>query len=1323
MAKSVKDFWQGDLTGALERAMSWMLSRLNANVSPFAGEAVSTPTTPALIQGAMRSAQGTLADLAQESWPNIVLDPLAGVPLDDQSGPDGFPINYSPTPLPSGNLLVNVLPQTASGEVTGRVFNLPQPASAYRVDVYSCTDVFYYQGSSSIAADETWRVANVAPGTVVAFLLPAASAQPAPSSWTTAVGDWVTHSNLGVGAKLRDFFIRIFAKTDIEYLQENNIPLIVQDSVHARFGASHPIAAGIPTAHVIYNDPVLGEVDLYSTLQNLAVYSDLPRSIEVPASDPDYASPTLMTRSNTAFIQNRCWIYDAALAIIAFSVAGLWDLAARIVARLNALREDPGYLPSLVLESAEDGSTSRWTLEGGAGSLANTFDLTEPPQGSKVIAFTATTAPATWRFTGAGLPDSSDTILAWRYKCAVAHKFVAGVASSTGKVTSIEFVSSGASGYDSGAKKITVALVWVADQWRSVNSNLNTLMGGFVPGESLNSMTSFKVVVQSAGELRLDNLSVGAPQPAGSLSFSYDVYNGQVDQAYIRNGAMAWVCYAYAIYMERTGDFARAALGLQAMLSYLFTQQSSASGARNNLITLGWGSYQDPGYQYIPGQLTSVSTEHNIDCYFAFDKAARVLPTAAQTLRDRGLISSAQLASLRATATVAATKASQVRTAILNQLWIAPAGGVKGHFAQGASSSGLDTALALDASGSWAAMFCQEVGDNAKAVEGLKFLYETFLLTNRQILKSSDPEAYNQAYEQLTPFDGFKPYADSAGGYSGSPDTVWTEGTWGALAALLRMSADSSLQSYFSTIYPGGLDAFLARLVQSMRIVSSTTGDRGLLSVSFASRSLPWEFAVRSGFSSTAWFWLTATRNDVLFTTQSQPLDGRPLLKVPRGVQQSARQLEGQVSIGALELEAVDGGGFITALASGGKLEGRKVTLKAGYPGMKSSDFVTLATQEIESVAALPDLTGFVFECRDLKRSAKTKIFKRGADGYPISSDHPRTLFANPIDVALMIFQNELGLGQPPALPESAWKLYDPAQWNAANTSNPTLIRPSPALDLEQFLSYRNGIFAGYLFEFSFSQPVEAKQFLEYEIFRALGGYLLVLADGRLSPRFFLPPSSFSNLFAFNERNITVLPGVARHPIINQVSFRMDYDGNKFLTELLFFDAPSLQQYGLAGQHTIESKGLKLGRGGASLAALTATRIFRRYAGMDPVSGAPTGGAPTLTVQSHFLTLRVEVGDFVYLSHPLLPNLESGGRGVFNRIFEVVEKQPNYTQGTMTYQLLDVAWVSAKRLSRVAPLGTPAYPSATSAQRARYMFVCSDSTGAYSDGAAGKTIF
>ena len=144
------------------------------------------------------------------------------------------------------------------------------------------------------------------------------------------------------------------------------------------------------------------------------------------------------------------------------------------------------------------------------------------------------------------------------------------------------------------------------------------------------------IQTQAAGSLSLDHLSVGGPKPAGSLHVSYDVYNGQIDQATIRSGAVAWVAYAYGIFMERTGDFSAAAPGLQSLLDFLLSLQSTNSDLTQNLITEGWGLYQDPGYQYVPGRLASVSTEHNISCYFAFDKAARVLPTAAQShLIDR----------------------------------------------------------------------------------------------------------------------------------------------------------------------------------------------------------------------------------------------------------------------------------------------------------------------------------------------------------------------------------------------------------------------------------------------------------------------------------------------------------------------------------------------------------------------------------------------------------------------------------------------------------------------------------------------------------------
>jgi len=1323
----VKDYYSGDLGAALNQQLAWMLGRINANVSPFAGVVLATETSAAFVEGAVDSVNDPFSSLAQDIVPNIVLDPIAGVSADGQAGLDGFPVNYSPTPLLSGNLLVNLFTLTAATDVSGGTINLTQAASSYRVDVYSFTDSFYYQGSATIASDGTWAVAGVQPGTVIAFLMDAGTTQPSAGSSTSSVTSWIAHSNMGVGKKLQDYFVRVTFKTSyVESMVEDNIPIIVQDSTHARFGTSLAAGSGTLVAHVFYNHPTLGPVDLYSTLQNLAAYPDLPREVEVPPGDPDFFSGAQLASSNLPAVQNRSWIYGAALAIISFAVGGLWDAAERIIAQLNALLESSGYLPTIVLEDAQDGIASRWTLQSGAGSATNALDTTEPPSesgGSNVIYFLATTAPASWSFTGSGLPDAINSLVEWRFKANVNFKFTVGLTSSSGLVTSFCLVSSGTPGYDASTKTVTAVAPLQLNAWQTYLADLNALIAQYVSGETVSSITSFAVELESPGYLSLDDLSVGAPMPAGALSVSYDVYNGLEDQATIRAGDVAWVAYAYGIYMERTGDYERTATSLQSMLNLMFFMQSTASDARQNLITAGWGTYQDPGYQYVPGQISSINTDDNIVCWFAFDKASRVLPAAAQTLLAEGLVTQDGAAQLSAAANSATTKASDIRTAILDQLWIPAAGNVKGHFARGASGSGLDTSLELDAASSWAALFCHEIGDDAKAVECLEFAYENFFLPNQQIVVSATANSYNQAYQQLTPFDGFKPFTDSASGYSGSPASVSMEGTLAILAGLLRLSDNTDLGTYFSTNYAGGLPSFIGRLVESMKIVAGTTGTDGLLSYSLASRALPWEMAVRKTVSSTAWFWLTALRNDILLATSSIDLGRYPCLKVPQGVHQSIQQLQGQSSIGALEIDALDSGGYMTALASGGKLTGRRLTLSVGYPGMNSSDFVTIATQEIEGVEVLPSGGGFRLDCQDLNRYAKSQVFTTGDDGSAVSNKHPRTLLANPMDVILMVVQNELGLGQSSLVEASAWKLYDPAQWDGTYTSNPTLINPNPYLDVDQVLFYRNGIFAGYLFDFEFKQPVEAKQFLEFEIFHPLGGYAVILADGRMSPRFFVPPYSFAGLASLNERNITALPGVKPNPLVNQVTFRMDYDGSKFQTELLFLCDPSLQQFGLAGEDIIESKGLKLERGGASLASITANRIFECYGGINAVTGSPRGGAATISVTSQFMNLTIEAGDYVHFSHPLLPNLETGTKGIYNRIMEVVDKQPNYTQGNMAYQLLDTGWMGSKVLSRIAPQGTPAWSAASSTERERYMFLSQESTRTYSDGTPGKTVF
>ncbi len=1335
MTKRVKDFWPGDYERDMQRTLTWLFARQNAPSGNWQANALGTATTQQMWQCGIFSTSD-LAGLAQAYIENIVLDLPPGLSADaSSSGPDGFPVNYSPVALPygDGRTFLNTFMLTATTTVSGRCLSLANPASQYRVDLFVRTDAWYYKSSSTLTdlggGAATWSASVTFSGTpaaVLAVLYPTSVAQPS-SGWFGAMvpSGWKAHTNMGVGRKLTSYIGRVYSKTDIEYLQEDNLPVIVQDGRHARVGSTAAMGSGTATMHIIENSPVAGWVSVFSTLAHDAVFGDLPRSLDIPVSDPVYVPDVALT--NSAAVQNRSWIYDAALALIAYAAAGNFGAAQRVITRLNKLLDTPEYLAQTTLENCEDGSTARWTVSGNPGGSVLMWNdpLRAPYGGGKQLKCHAAASGDTFTYVGPavygiGLPDSADPIIQWQFRAhsSMTWYFEVALTTANTNVTKLKVTSGAAAAptYDSGTKTITWPIGPGNDDYHFYKFNLQTLCADLA-GDTWTSTTGFKAVLTQVGDLHLDNLSLGKLQPDGSLSFSYDVYNGLPDQVYIRTGAVAWIACAYAVYMEAAADPAPA-LSLQKMLSFLLTLESADADLRNGLLKGGYGQFLDPGYHYEPGPREWVSTEHNIDAYYAFKRAARVLPTAAAELLKRGLITSAQAASLAATVATVSSKADNIKTKILSNLYIAP-GADPGHFAQGVNANGtLDTAVALDSAGSWAAIFCHEVGEDTKATECLKFIYQKLFLTNKQILTSNQSADWNMAYQQLTLFDGFKPFG---AGYTSPPVSVWQEGTWGVIAALLRCQEVSGVLSYFASVETS-LDQFLSRLVRSQKTVFNTTGNGSLLNYSLASRALPYEFSVWAGIGSTAWLWMTAWNPTLLLAAETS-WEWRPLLKAPQGVQQSIRQLEGQGSIGALELEAIDGAGYMTALASGGKLEGRRVALRVGYPGMSSSDFVTVATQEIEAVSPLPDLTGYVLECRDLKRSAKTRIFTQGADGFPLSNDHPRTLSANPMDVALMVFQNELGLGQPSGAPESAWNIYDPAQWDAAGAANPTLIRPNPLVDVEQFLFYRNGIFAGYLMDFVFRQTVEGKQFLEHEVFRALGGYLVVLADGRLSPRFFFPPAEFPNLAVLDERNITMLPGIERHPIINQVTFRMDYDGSGFLTELLFVDAPSLGKFGLAGQHTIESKGMKLARGGSALAGLTATRIFRRYAGFNPATGAANGGAVVLTVKSHFMTLAAEVGDFVFLSHRLLPDFETGRRGVTSRICEVIEKQPNFAEGTMTYRLLDMGWAGSKVLSRVAPQGTPAYAAASAAQRAKYMFISDDATGEYSDGTAAKTIW
>ena len=415
----------------------------------------------------------------------------------------------------------------------------------------------------------------------------------------------------------------------------------------------------------MYMDPVKGPTQVCTSLAADWAFPSLPLSFVVPTSDPLYFPDPTLTEG--AALQNRSYIYDCALAIIAFAGSGNFVAAARIIKQLNAILDNPGYLASIILENGEDGaSASRWTKSNSGDSVTDVNDPTQPPYGNGlVVDFHALAANDTFTYSGSGFPDTTDGQIQFQHKeaQAVGFNFAIGVTTAGGKVTSVQLTSAAVAPALLAGTVITIAVGPGNGLYRFHLINLAQLISTLA-ADTLSSITGFVVTLSAPGDLYFDNFSAGNVQPTNSLAFSYDTYYGLVDQAYIRAGAMGWVCYAYCIYMQITQDFSPA-LYLQRMINFLLTLQSTASDLTNGLFYLGWGTYQNPGYQFVPGLMRRVSTEHQIDLYFAFMRSAATLPTAAIQLQKTNLITSTQAASLNATASQLQTVTDIIATKVV----------------------------------------------------------------------------------------------------------------------------------------------------------------------------------------------------------------------------------------------------------------------------------------------------------------------------------------------------------------------------------------------------------------------------------------------------------------------------------------------------------------------------------------------------------------------------------------------------------------------------------------------------------------------------------
>src|SRR5207248_2406970 len=234
-----------------------------------------------------------------------------------------------------------------------------------------------------------------------------------------------------------------------------------------------------------------------------------------------------------------------------------------------------------------------------------------------------------------------------------------------------------------------------------------------------------------------------------------------------------------------------------------------------------------------------------------------------------------------------------------------------------------------------------------------------------------------------------------------------------------------------------GLDAFLKSLIGDQFTVFSTTNDGAFLAYSLAARDLPWEFTVFETIAATAWMWITAMNPTVLLSalTETQIL---PYLIIPKGQNQTVSEKDGSTSIGQFDVETIDPGSLIKGALANPSIIGMTARLKLLFPNQALGDAVALHTVRIAETGFTAD-GNLTITCQDAQAFiAQGLIWNYGgpdpwvpgepkttepngvayaANAFPISETNPRWLQGNPLDLLLVALQNELGVGQDPALP------------------------------------------------------------------------------------------------------------------------------------------------------------------------------------------------------------------------------------------------------------------------------------------------------------------
>ena len=377
------------------------------------------------------------------------------------------------------------------------------------------------------------------------------------------------------------------------------------------------------------------------------------------------------------------------------------------------------------------------------------------------------------------------------------------------------------------------------------------------------------------------------------------------------------------------------------------------------------------------------------------------------------------------------------------------------------------------------------------------------------------------------------------------------------------------------------------------------------------------------------------------------------------GSEQKVTPEEGTASIGGFKIDILDYDDEITALLATDSyfFHRKKTTVKAGYLGMTEADMLTIATAWVTNYELSSDGTTYSLQITDPKKWFQRKIF-RGAETAPV------TVQGNPINILLAILTST-GAGT-----NGDYDWYD---------SSNGLGLTSDYINVSAIESVRDDWFPGdsHYMRFYIDKRVVAKDFIEKEICKPLNLYPVIDGQGRFSIKPFKPPlAALDEVQSFDEDNIIGIPKWSANleSVINEIEIYYDHNSSsdEFDSEIYYVDSDSVNNRG-PGKKAIEikTKGLKTSNGTASIAgrgadilAIRKNRIFGRWA-TPPVS---------LKIKTFFTQWLSEAGDIVPITHPLLPDVEAGTRGLDEARMEIVNRSVDWKRGSVSIDLLNTGF-------------------------------------------------